>query len=127
MANFLSPSQQAKIAEALDKEIGIPFVSNRKERDIFLKVAKVIDSAVESRVPDELLAGLNSPDIQIENMIADALKENLSPILSDAISFPFFPTAIKLKILNFVIELLIDVMASQTTLDEKIEAFLTEA
>ena len=126
MANFLSPTQQAKIAEALDKKIGIPFVSNNKERDIFLKLAKVIDSAVEARVPDELLAGLNTPGIQIETIVADALKENLVPLLSDVISFPFLPGTIKRKILSFVVELLVDVMASQTTLDEKIEAFLAE-
>lgn len=126
MANFLSPTQQAKIAEALDKEIGIPFVSNDRERDIFLKLAKVIDSAIEARVPDELLSGLNSPDIQVEELIADALKDNLVPLLADVISFPFLPGTIKRKILSFVVEILVDVMASQTTLDEKLEAFLND-
>lgn len=124
MATFLSPTQHDLLAKAIDKHIGIPFVSDKREYDICLKIARSIDSAVEARVPDELLEGLNARDIQVERLIADAMKENFVPLLSDLLSFPFLPTAIKLKVLNFVVELLCDVMADATTLDETIERFL---
>ena len=124
MANFLSPTQHHLLAKAIDKHIGLPFVSDKREYDICLKIARTIDTAVEARLPDELLAGLNTPDIQVEKMIADAMKENLVPLLADLLSFPFLPTTIKMRMLDFVVELLCDAMASATSLDETIEEFL---
>ena len=124
MATFLSPGQREKIAAAIDKEINIPLVSNRRERDIFIKLVEAIDNQVNAKIPDEMLNGLNSPNIQIEDAVAEALKQNLVPLLDDLLAIPFLPRSIKRQILSFVIEMLVDAMASQTTLDEKVEAFL---
>jgi len=127
MAHFLSPSQHEKLARAINRELDIPLLSSNREYDICLKLARAIDSAIEARVPDEMLDGLNRPEVQVEALVADALKDNLTPLLADLLSIPFFPTDIKRRVINFAVELLVDVMASYTTLDERIESFFAEA
>lgn len=126
MPSFLSPTQQAKLAKALDKKINIPLLSDRREKDIFLKVVREIDRQMERLIPDEILGALNSGSVQVEDIVSSALKDNLVPLLSDLISFPFLPRKIRDKILDFVVETLVDAMASATTIDEVIEKFLNE-
>lgn len=124
MANFLNPTQHAKIAQMLDKSINIPLISSDREADIFLKVARVIDSQIEARLPDEFLAGMNSPEIVVADVIADALKENLVPLLSDLLALPFFPGTLKRQLLEIVVDFMVQAMASHTTLDDRLDAFL---
>ena len=127
MANFLSPTQHAKLAAMLDKSINIPLISNDREADIFLKVARVIDTQIESRLPDELLAGLNAPEIKVTDIIAKALKDNLVPLLGDVLSLPFLPSQIKMRLLELVVDYLVRAMASNTTLDDMLDDFLRTA
>lgn len=127
MANFLSPTQHAKLAAMLDKSINIPLISNDREADIFLKVARVIDTQIESRLPDELLAGLNAPEIKVTDIIAKALKDNLVPLLGDVLSLPFLPGQIKMRLLELVVDYLVRAMASNTTLDDMLDDFLRTA
>ena len=127
MANFLSPTQHLKLAEMLDRAINLPLVSNHKEKDIFLKLVRAIDTRVEAMVPDEMLAALNSADITVADMIAGAMKDNLVPILADALAFPFLPTTIKRRVLELVVDMLVEAAAEATTLDDKLDAFLQAA
>ena len=127
MANFLSPTQHIKLAEMLDKSINIPLVSNSKEKDIFLKLVRAIDSRVEAITPDEVLAALNSKDVTVADMVAGAMKDNLVPFLADALAFPFLPTTIKRRVLDLVVDMLVEAAAETTTLDDKLDAFLQAA
>ncbi len=127
MANFLSPTQHIKLAEMLDKAINIPLVSNSKEKDIFLKLVRAIDSRVEAITPDEVLAALNSKDVTVADMVAGAMKDNLVPFLADALAFPFLPTTIKRRVLDLVVDMLVEAAAETTTLDDKLDAFLQAA
>jgi hypothetical protein len=124
MANFLSPTQHIKLADMLDKAINIPLVSNKKEKDIFLKLVRAIDSRVEAITPDEVLAALNSKDITVAALIAEAMKDNLVPFLADALAFPFLPTSIKRRVLELVVDMLVEAAAEATTLDDKLDTFL---
>ncbi|MGS4947156.1 hypothetical protein ACVDG3_16895 [Meridianimarinicoccus sp. RP-17] len=124
MANFLSPTQHIKLAEMLDKAINIPLVSNQKEKDIFLKLVRAIDSRVEAITPDEVLAALNSKDVTVADVVAGAMKDNLVPFLADALAFPFLPTMIKRRVLELVVDMLVEAAAQATTLDDKLDDFL---
>jgi hypothetical protein len=124
MANFLSPTQHIKLADMLDKAINIPLVSNKKEKDIFLKLVRAIDSRVEAITPDEVLAAMNSKDITVAALIAEAMKDNLVPFLADALAFPFLPTSIKRRVLELVVDMLVEAAAEATTLDDKLDTFL---
>ena len=124
MANFLSPTQHIKLAEMLDKAINIPLVSNHKEKDIFLKLVRAVDTRVEAMIPDEMLVALNDRNITVAEVIAGAMKENLVPILADALAFPFLPTMIKRRVLELVVDMLVEAAAEATTLDDRLDAFL---
>jgi len=124
MANFLSPTQHIKLAEMLDKAINIPLVSSHKEKDIFLKLVRAIDTRVEAMIPDEMLVALNDSTITVADVIAGAMKDNLVPILADALAFPFLPTMIKRRVLELVVDMLVEAAAQATTLDDKLDAFL---
>ncbi len=124
MANFLSPTQHIKLAEMLDKAINIPLVSNHKEKDIFLKLVRAVDTRVEAMIPDEMLVALNDRNITVAEVIAGAMRENLVPILADALAFPFLPTMIKRRVLELVVDMLVEAAAEATTLDDRLDAFL---
>ncbi|PWR01593.1 hypothetical protein DKT77_15780 [Meridianimarinicoccus roseus] len=100
-------------------------MSSDREADIFLKVARVIDEKVESRLPDELLAGLNAPEIRVADIVAQALRENLVPMLEGMLTLPFLPADIKRRLLEVVVDYLVRAMAENTTLDDELDAFLS--
>jgi hypothetical protein len=125
--SFLSEAQVAQLANALAQKIDLPLTSERKEKKIFFKVVKAIDKYMSKYVADEILDALNSGGITISDIVAQSLKDNLTDVISDLVPLPFVPRAIKRRIIDLAIDILVRAMASATTLDEEIEAFLARA
>lgn len=121
---FLGANQKDKLAQLLDKKFNLPLVRGQREYRVWIKFVTAIDEIITARVQDEYLAAMNDPDFQIEEEFVAALKENLTPILSDLLSVPILPGPLKRKMINLILEVIVGALAKATTLDETIEEFL---
>lgn len=121
---FLSDAQQIKLAEALDKKFNLPLVKGGRERAAWVKFVAALDALIAEKVQDEYLDSLNDPDFQLENAVAEVLKENLAPILAEVLKVPIIPFFLKVRLIEFLLDLMVSAMASATTIDETVEEFL---
>jgi hypothetical protein len=121
---FLGANQKDKLAQILDKKFDLPLVRGRREHRVWTKLVSAIDGFIAARVQDEFLDAMNDPDFQLEEEFANALKENLSPVLSTFLMVPILPQALKEKIINLILEIIVKALAGATTIDEVIEEFL---
>ncbi len=121
---FLRVRQQEALARAIDAKFNIPVIRDTLEFAVWLKMVQAVDRVMADRVPDEILDTLNDRNLQLETMIAEALQDNLTLMLCDLLAVPFLPTVVKKEIIDWLIVLLVQSMASATTIDEQIEAFL---
>ncbi|MCV6585908.1 MAG: hypothetical protein OIF47_10280 [Marinibacterium sp.] len=123
---FLSETQQVKLAEFLDKKINLPFIRNQNEPAIFLKAVRAMDRTIRQYTPDEILRASQAPDLQIEDIIAQALKDNLVPLLSDLLRIPMLPREIRDRAVELAVDVIVSALAGLTTIDETIEEFLAQ-
>jgi hypothetical protein len=91
---------------------------------VLRKVVIAADRNMMKFVPSEILNGVNDPEFELDEMIAMAMKDNLVPLLADLIPLPFIPAVLKRRILEIIVDLIVNVIASHTTLDDRIEEFL---
>ena len=67
-----------------------------------------------------------SGDLQIEDMIAEALKENLVPIISDLLRLPMVPRMYRDQLISIAVDTIVNALAEATSIDELIEEFLNQ-
>ncbi|MEM9549807.1 MAG: hypothetical protein AAGA05_01455 [Pseudomonadota bacterium] len=124
---FLSEAQHEKLARYLNAEINIPILwSEEKELSILRKIVIAVDRNTMKYIPSEILDGVNDANFQLEDVLARSLKDNLVPMLASAIPLPFLPGKIKRKILEAAVDVIVDAAAQATTIDEKVEAYLSK-
>ncbi|NRB33374.1 MAG: hypothetical protein HRU31_01265 [Rhodobacteraceae bacterium] len=120
---FLSKERRLQLAKVLDARFNIPIIKGHRELNVFIKIVDSVDRLMRKYIHDEVLETMTDPDLEIEDMVKSALKDNLVPILSQLV-LPLIPGAVKLAVFNFLIDFLVDAMADATTIDEKAEEFL---
>ena len=120
---FLSKERRLQLAKVLDARFNIPIIKGHRELNVFIKIVDSVDRLMRKHIHDEVLETMTDPDLEIEDMVKSALKDNLVPILSQLV-LPLIPGAVKLAVFNFLIDFLVDAMADATTIDEKAEEFL---
>ncbi|MGR3622906.1 hypothetical protein [Pseudophaeobacter sp.] len=121
---FLSTEQHDNIAAWLNKKIDIPFLPDGKELKILRKIVIAVDRNLMKVIPSEYLDGAHDKTFELEDAVADALKEYAVPALLEAIPLPFLRRTLQRKVVNKLVDLLVDAIAEKTTLDEKIEAVI---
>lgn len=122
---FLSQQQKEKLAELLDKRFNLPLIKGSFERKAWVKFVDAVDNIIASKIQNEYLAALNDPNFQVEELFISALQDNLSPLISSMLSVPILPGFLKIKMIDYLIEILLKALAEATTLDEVIEEFMS--
>ncbi len=110
--SILTVSQREAFATKLNKEINIPLVRERREQVIFRKIVDSADKHMGKYIPDEYLEAITSRNISVEELVTDALQENLTPLLASLIPLPMFPRSLKEQIIDLIIKWIVDAMIS---------------
>lgn len=97
------------LAEKVNKEIDIPFVSERKEEKILIKIILKIDRFLYDNLPNELYDLIRSDD-GISDQEAENLIVRLSKLVNSKIDIPYVPEFIEGKIFSLVIGLIVNAM-----------------
>ena len=118
---FLTEEQHKKFASYLNREVNLPVFREAKEQQIFLKIIRSFDRTIYKFVPREYLDFVNS-DSKISEELRDLLLDKLPEIIAKAVPLPFVPDAIKEQIIRIFLSVLIDVLYSATTIDERLDS-----
>ncbi len=92
---FLSDDLQEKLAKRLNALINLPFLSEKREGQIILKVIQSLDRNTFKFIPKEILAAALDRNLSVPGEFIDALRANLPEMLGQLIPFPFLPPALK--------------------------------
>lgn len=126
MGSILSADQKLNIARVLAKKTNIPWKSEKKERNIYMKLLTKLDDALYDEVPNEVLEDLNRSEA-IEEWMREKLEEKIADIVVKVVaSFGLFPIIWAEPIVRVIVGLLLKAFFEAIKLDEVLETALQD-
>lgn len=115
---FLSEDLQDKLAKRLNALINLPFLSEKREGQIILKIVQSLDRNTFKFIPKEILAAALNRDQGVPGEFLDALRENLPDMLARLLPFPFLPPFIKSGLIARFVGILLDALKPGNSLQD---------
>jgi len=119
---MLSQEEIEVIASKINTKINIPFVSEKKEKIIIVKIVKKIDRFFYENLPNELYGFVHDASDGISEEEAKELNYILARRLNNKLDIPFLPEWIEQQIFELAVNILVNAMKKQySILVDKIE------
>jgi len=115
---MLTDGEVNAIAQKVNNEINLPFLSEEKELIVFAKIIKWIDKQLYKLLPNEYYELVQDSSNGISKEEAEKLKERLAPLINEAVDIPVIPEKLEEKLIGLVLGVIIDAMVNGLKLKE---------
>lgn len=107
---MLSSKQLDLIATKLNGWVNIPFVSEKKEQIVFVKIVKKVDRFIYKNLPNELYEVINDSLDGVSISEAELIEERLSSYINRYINIPYLTERMEQKVFEFILGIIISAL-----------------
>jgi hypothetical protein len=115
---MLTGAEIDAIAQAVNKAINLPFLSEEQEFIIFVKVIKWIDRQLYKLLPNEYYELVKDASNGISKEEAIKIEERLTPLINNVINIPIISEKQEAKLIGLILGLIIKAMVKGFKLEE---------
>ncbi|WP_299179534.1 hypothetical protein [uncultured Neptuniibacter sp.] len=118
---LLSHKEAIAIAQRLSEKVSLPFLNEKKEHNVLVKVVLKIDTYLYELLPNEIYELIHNLDEGFDDSEAAQLAARLSKQAHDDIQLPFLTDDIEYYSITFVLTLLINAMREGSDIEHAIK------
>ncbi len=116
---MLSDEEINALAEKVNAEINIPFLSEEKEFVTFSKIIRFIDRQLYKLLPNEVYAMVKSTSDGISEEEARQMLKRITPMVNNVVNIPILTEIQEYKLIDLVLEIIMNALIIGLKLDEK--------
>jgi hypothetical protein len=105
------------LAQKLNEDIGIPFVSERNEFNALAKIILEVDNFLYNNLPNELYDLIRSTADGVNNEEAKTLIRRLSRLANKHLDIPYLPEEFEYLAIRFILGLVVNALRKDWNLD----------
>jgi hypothetical protein len=113
---MLSDQEVEYLATELNNNVNIPFLKEKKEKIILVKLVRKVDRYLYNSIPNELYGCVKNTKDGISDEDADDLKEVLVDKANHAFNIRYLPEPIEKQIFAFLVGLIVNAMRKNMAL-----------
>jgi hypothetical protein len=106
-----------RLAGRLDSLIDVPFVGERAEAALFIRIVDAIDRFVYESLPCELYSLISLADNGVTQDEARVIEDSLTSYANKVFNIPFLSERTEERVFRFVVGLLVRAMVKGRSLD----------
>ena len=116
--DMLSDAEINALAQKVNKEINLPFVSEEKELQLMAKFIKWIDRELYQLLPNEYYELIKNSSDGISKEEAAEIERRLTPLINNVVNIPVLSEELEAKLIGLVLGLIINAMVKGFKLEE---------
>jgi len=110
----LTPQEEERVADTVNRAINIPFMSERREKKVFLAGIRLIDKAITLYLPKELIECIHNISDGVTHEEVAVLEKRLTPIINKMINIPLIPEFLEVRLISMVLGIILNAMRKGT-------------
>lgn len=115
---MLSDAAVNALAQKANKAINFPFLNEKKEFIVFVKVIKWVDKQLYQLLPNEYYALVKDATDGISKEEAIKIEERVTPLINNVINIPILTEKQEGKLISLLVGLIINAMVKGFKLEE---------
>lgn len=115
---MLTDAEVNALAKSINKAFNLPFLNEKKEFVVFVKVIKWVDYQLYQILPNEYYELVKDATDGISQEEAVKLEERLTPLINNVVNIPIISERQEAKLISLVLGLIIRAMIKGYKLEE---------
>lgn len=115
---MLSNAEVNALAQKVNSAINLPFLNEKKELIVFVKVIKWIDKQLYKFLPNEYYELVKDASDGISKDEAIKIEERLTPLINNVINIPILTEKTEEKLIGLILGFIINAMVKGFKLEE---------
>ncbi len=116
--SMLNDAEVNALAIKVNQAINLPFLSEKKEFVVFVKVIKWIDKKLYQLLPNEYYELVKDTHDGITKEEATKIEERITPLINNVVNIPILTERQEAKLISLILGLIINAMVKGLKLEE---------
>ncbi len=118
-SEMLTDAEVLVLAQKVNKEVNIPFLSEEKELKVLFKIIRWIDKELYKLLPNEYYTLIHDSADGISEEEAENLRNRLVPLINKVVDIPILSEGVEAFVIDLVLDLIISAMIKGCSLEQK--------
>lgn len=117
--HMLTDEEVNALANKVNKDINLPFLSEEKEGVVFFKIIRWIDRQLYALLPNEYYSMVHDATDGISQEELVRIRQRIVPLINDVVDIPILPEAMEGVLIGIVVDLILSALVKGFKLEQK--------
>jgi uncharacterized protein (DUF2164 family) len=117
--HMLTDEEVNALANKVNAEINLPFLSEEKEGIVFFKIIKWIDRQLYALLPNEYYSMVHDMHDGVSPEEIVKIRQRVVPLINDVVNIPILPEKLEGVFIGVVVDLILSAMVKGFNLEER--------